>query len=290
MPHRSVHALLACLLLTAGCAGLGRTPAPAAPPLDGASDPVPVFYVLHVEGRHLPADILVNEVPIERIEADTISLATSQVNMWILPGRNRLRVRGRLAAGADPESAQLVVWLRRQQSSVDGVDGAENLARIEWRPSDPQAFFDQEDEFTADPAPPSVLWRQARPMSLDDESRSQATRLALTLEAALARRDRRTLAELLDFKVADVARAVYRSPADARAAQEEALSYLLEDRQLSVRSLDPGSLQFDLLAGGRVLRLSREGGPALQAERSQGGRFVMPLYVSNVGGRWVIAR
>lgn len=277
-------------LLLAACAGVQ----PGAPPLSSAPEPAtpatPVYYVLHVEGRHLPADVLVNEVPIERVEPDSISTATTQVNMWIVPGRNRLRVRGRLAPGADPAEAQLVVWLRRQQASVDGLDGAENVARIEWRPSDPLAYFDQQDEFTADPAPPSELWRRARPVSLNGNTRAEVTRLALVLEQALARRDRRAIADLLDFKIADVARAVYRSPADARAAQEEALSYLLDDRDFSVQSLDPGSLQFELAAGGRLVRLSREGRPALQAQRAQGGQFLLPLYVSNVEGRWVIAR
>jgi hypothetical protein len=49
-------------------------------------------------------------------------------------------------------------------------------------------------------------------------------------------------------------------------------------------------VDFDLAAGGRLVRLTRAGLPALQGQRSQGGRFLLPLYASNVGGKWVIAR
>jgi hypothetical protein len=289
------------LTLVLGCAGVpGRPtaglplpPAERAPPAAAAAEPV--YYVLHIEGRRLPAEVLVNEVPIERVEPDSVSTATTQVNMWIVPGRNRLRVRGQAAPGTDPGAAQLVVWLRRQQASLDGdgtgdsEGGNRNVARIEWRPSDPRAYFDQSSEFLADPAPPSELW-QALPVRLDGDTRDAVTRLALSLEQALASRDRLAIAALLDFKTADIARTVYRSPADARASQQESLDLLLDDRSFAVTRLDPGSIDFDLAAGGRLVRLTRAGLPALQGVRSQGGRFLLPLYASNVGGKWVIAR
>jgi hypothetical protein len=284
-------------VLATGCAG-PSAPAPTvlvlppAEPVPVPPETEPVYYVLHIEGRRLPAEVLVNEVPIERVEPDSVATATTQVNMWILPGRNRLRVRGRAAPGTDPGAARLVVWLRRQQASLDGDGGGSdrNVARIEWRPSDPRAFFDESSEFLADPAPPSELWRRARPVNLDGDTRDAVTRLALSLEQALASRDRQAISALLDFKTADIARTVYRSPADARAAQRESLDLLLEDRSFVVTRLDPGSVDFDLAAGGRLVRLTRAGLPALQGQRSQGGRFLLPLYASKVGGTWVIAR
>lgn len=293
-------ALLLLLTTIGACASAPPTAAPAPvvralPPAEPVPVPPaapPVYYVLHVEGRRLPAEVLVNEVPVERLDPDGVSTATTQVNMWILPGRNSLRVRGRATSGTNLEEAGLVVWLRRQQASLDGEgDGRpENVARIEWRPSDPRAYFDQSSDFLAEPAPPSELWKRARPVSLDDDTRDAVTNLALSLEQALARRDRPAIAALLDFKTADIARTVYRSPADARAAQEESLELLLEDRDFVLSRLDPGSINFDLAADGRLVRLSRAGLPALQGERSQGGRFLMPLYASLVGGKWVIAR
>src|SRR5688500_10216130 len=95
--------------LLSGCARLRsavRADPGAGPGPRLASAEDPIFYVLHVDARGLPGEILINDVPVERVEADNLATATAQVNMWIAPGRNSLRVRGHLKddVGGDAEA------------------------------------------------------------------------------------------------------------------------------------------------------------------------------------------
>src|SRR5688500_2013299 len=200
--------------LRSGCAGLG---APArsvggggggpGPRLASADDPI--FYVLHVDARGLPGEILINDVPVQQVEADNLATATAQVNMWIAPGRNTLRVRGHLTEALETEAPSLTVALRRQRASADGTEGAETVMRLDFRPADPLAPFDQTREFQADPAPPSQLFQTANAVPLDDATRRDVTAVARELEQALARRDPDRAIALLQWKAMDVARAVY---------------------------------------------------------------------------------
>jgi hypothetical protein len=281
--------------LLGGCAVLRPRPAAVVPGANGprlATADAPVYYVLQVDARGFPAEILLNDVPVERLDADNLSQATAQVNMWVAPGRNSLRVRGQLQRPAEHESPTLTVQLRRQSAGADGTAGAEVVVRIDVRPGDPFAPFDERREFVADPAPPSQLFQVARPGKLDDSARAGVTKAALELEQALSRRDPDIASAILSWKAIDIARAQYLPPEDARLNQRETLASVLEDPEFAIDPLpaDPGRLSFDHLAGGRLIRVSRQGLPAIQARLSQGGRFVLSLYAANVEGRWRVVR
>jgi hypothetical protein len=282
------------LWLGAGCAPLRPKPtsmAPASGPRLASAD-APVYYVLHVDARAVPAEILLNDVPVEQLGVDNLSSATAQVNQWIAPGRNTLRVRGRLQGPLDTGGPALTVQLRRQSASADGDHGAEPMVRVGLRPRDAWAPFDECHEFEADPAPPHQLFQAARPMKLDDSARAGVTKAALELEQALDRRDPDVALSLLTWKAVDIARAQYLPAEDARSTQRETLANVLEDPEFAIDPLppDPANLSVDHLAGGRLIRVSRQGRPAIQARLSLGGRFVLPLYAANIDGAWRVVR
>ena len=298
-PLRRRSTLLAlgggALWLGTGCGSLRPRASTAVAPPAGprlASADSPVYYVLHVDARAVPAEILLNDVPVEQLGPDNLSSATAQVNQWIAPGRNTLRVRGRLQGPMDTEGPALTVQLRRQSASADGNQGAEPMVRVGLRPRDAFAPFDECHEFQADPAPPHQLFQAARPMKLDDGTRAGVTKAALELEQALARRDPDVALSLLTWKAVDIARAQYLPADDARNSQRETLTNVLEDPEFTIDPLppDPANLSFDHLAGGRLIRVSRQGRPAIQARLSLGGRFVLPLYTANIDGAWRVVR
>ena len=278
-----------------GCAAKRPHAVAGLPPVAGArlaSADDPIFYVLHIDARGLPGEILINEIPVERVEADNIAIATAQVNMWIAPGPNTLRVRGHLQHAVDQEEPSLTVILRRQNASADGTEGAEIVMRLDFRPADPHAPFDQVREFQADPAPPSQLFQLARPVPLDEATCRGVTGVAQQLEHALARRDPDTAVGLLEWKAMDVARSLYLPPAEARASQRDTLANVMEDPDFKIDPLpaDPALLSFEHLADGRLIRVSRQGLPAIQAHLSLGGRFVLAVNVAQVGGAWRVVR
>jgi hypothetical protein len=296
---RSAAVALAATALAVGCASVMRPTGPAPPPVRTASPEAPIYYVVHVEGRGLPAEVTLNGVPVAAVDADARATATAQVNMWVRPGSNLLGVRGHLdrAVGHDNSPPGLSVRLWRGRSTIEGESGTQVLVRIGWIPpkgtgsrASPPAPFEHSQSFTADPAPPSELWPQARAVALDAGTRSAVSALALSLEQALRRKDAEAAAALLDWKTTDVARALYQPAAEAQAYQRETLQNVLADRAFAIEALDPGGLSFDSFADGHLVRLSRKSGPALQARLSEGGRFVMQLYAANVAGRWIIVR
>jgi hypothetical protein len=129
-------------------------------------------------------------------------------------------------------------------------------------------------------------------MKLDDSARAGVTKAALELEQALDRRDPDVALSLLTWKAVDIARAQYLPAEDARSTQRETLANVLEDPEFAIDPLppDPANLSFDHLAGGRLIRVSRQGRPAIQARLSLGGRFVLPLYAANIDGAWRVVR
>jgi hypothetical protein len=301
--RRRRPALLPALALAlGGCAAARSAPAilmsPGAPPGGPArlaSPEAPVYYVLHIEGRGLSAEATLNGVPVGAVEADARSTATVQLNAWVGPGANSLQVRGRLLpsparpAAANGSGPALAVRLWRGASTMAEAEGNEVLVQIDWRPP-AAAAFEQARVFTADPAPPSELWPHARPVALDAGNRGALAALAVSLEQALRRRDAGAAAALLSWKTTDLARARYQPADEAQTQQRDILENLLADRDFAIEPLDPAALGYDSYAGGRVVRLSRPAGPALQARLSQGGRFLLPIYAAHVDGRWTIVR
>ena len=279
------------LLLTVACA-LPRRPAapaasPEAPPPAPPAEVEPVFYSLVVESRELGADVYLNDILVERVDPDDRATLSSGVNLWIVPGANRLELRSRkLHARAGAQHVVRVRISRRGAESPAEVV----LTDVNLAVADPSADFAETRTFQAEPAPPAQLWLQARPLTLDEPTRTAGAALVRDLERAFHRRDLAAVEQLLEWKTVDTARAGFRAAGAARAAQRESLEGLFEDQGYVVDHFTPEALQFELRAGGRLLSIARPSGPVLQVRLSQGGRFRLPVLVANIGGTLRIVR
>jgi hypothetical protein len=276
-----------------GCAGKAPPlakpatppPAPAAPP--AAVEIAPVFYTLVVEARDLGADILLNDVLVESVDPADRATLSSGINVWVQPGENRLDIKSRAGHGRGPEHG-LRVRVGRQRADAPGRKDL--LADLNVQLPQPDAAFAEAGVFRADPAPPAELWAKARPLTLDAATRTEAARLVRALERALYRRNVVETAALLEWKTLDTARAGFQDPALARAAQQESLEALFADPGYIVDHFTPELLEFELAGGGRLVRINRPGGPAVQVRLSQGGRYRLPVLAANIGGTFRIVR
>ena len=297
LASRPPHRWLALAALAAVLGACASKPAPSQPPgvaavgaattAAAAGEASPVFYSLVVESRDLGADIYLNDLLIESVDPADRATLSSALNLWVQPGQNRLEIRSSSEHARSGAQHMLRVRITRRSADVTRED---TLADFNLVTPDPNTHFAETRTFAADPAPPSLLWTQAKPLQLDDATKKAAEALARDLERAFARKDVDGAAKLLDWKTSDAARAAFRDPELARSNQRESLQSLFEDAGYVVDFLTPENLRFELRAGGRLLSVARPTGPALQARLSQGGRFRLPLLIANVGGVFQIAR
>ncbi|HEY0711760.1 MAG TPA: hypothetical protein VGF45_03745 [Polyangia bacterium] len=291
LPRRTFVTGLPLVALAAGCATLvrqpGRSPSgPAAPP--SASPTIaPVYYTLSLEGRDLGAEIFLNDVLIDTLDAAERATASTTINAWVTGGTNQLRVRSMPGhVGAHPP----VVQARVGKRGADDLGTPELLTTLQIAPPRPDAVADQSTTFKVDPAPPTELWPRAESLRLDGDARAAAGNLTRDLERAFAARDPGRVMALLGRKTADVARASFRDQELARTTLRVLLDTLFSVPGFTKDFLTPEALVFDLCANQRLLRVARPTGPALQIRLSQGGRYRLPLLFAKIDGAWTIAR
>jgi hypothetical protein len=283
--------LLALALLGPGC--LVPRPAqqqalPLAPKPGVPVEISPIFYTLAVEARGFGADVFLNDVLVESLDPAERAIWSSGVNLWVVPGENRLRVRSR---GIEhPVGPPQVVQVRLNRQRPEAAPASELLADLQLVPQKPEVSFDETRTFRAEPAPPAQLWAKAEPLTLDEATRAAGSRLVRELERAFDRRDLDAATALLDWKTTDMARAGFREATLARDAQRETLDNLFQDPGYIVDHFTPEALQFELCAGGRLLRITRPTGAVLQVRLSQGGRFLLPVIAAKIGGEFRIVR
>jgi hypothetical protein len=292
LARRSLLTGLPALALAAGCATIVRRPSPttatsSAPPPGPATSATPVFYTLSLEGRDLGAEIFLNDVLVDTLDAAERASASTAINPWVTPGTNQLRIRSLVSQpGAHPP----VVQARVGKRGADDLGTPEQLATLQIAPAGPDAVVDQTTTFKVDPAPPAELWTRAEVLRLDGDARAAAGNLARALERAFASRDAAAVATLLGWKTADIARASFRDQELARTTLREQLDTLFTDPAYTMDFLTPEALVFELCANQKLLRVARPTGPALQIRLSQGGRYRLPLLMAKVDGAWTIAR
>jgi hypothetical protein len=279
-----LHALACAKVQPPKTAAVTAAPAkPAAQVIETA----PVFYSLMVESHDLGAEILLNDILIESVDPADHATLNSAINLWILPGENRLDIRS-----AHDRARAGVQHMLRVRVGRRGIDAAHDdvLADFNLVTPDAAATFAETRLFKADPAPPANLWTHAKPLTLDDATRATAAGLVRDLERTFDRRDAKAAAALLEWKTVDGALAAFRDPDLARANLSDSLQNLFEDAGFIVDHVNPETLQMELRAGGRLLSVARPTGPALQVRLSQGGRFRVPILIGNVDGVLRIVR
>ena len=283
---------LAPLLLALACASkpppARPTAVPPAPaPAPAPAETAPVFYSLVVESHDLGAEVALNGLPVESVDPADHATLSSGINLWIVPGENRLDIRSTQARGRAGVQHVLRVRISRRDADAARDDV---LADFNLVTPDAAATFAETRTFRAEPAPPATLWAHARPLKLDDATRAAGAALVRDLERAFERKDVTAAAALLDWKTVDGARAAFRDPELARATLRESLQGLFEDAGYVVDRLNPETLQFELLAGDRLLGIARPWGAPVQARLSQGGRYSLPVMVANIDGTFRVVR
>jgi hypothetical protein len=271
-----------CLLATTAAAPAGRTP------VQGPQ------YLYQYEQTGLSILITVNEVDADEHGVESMHPSGGgPLNMWLRPGKNSLRVRGKVVKdGKDkerPPKLELSIW------SQVGDDRAtrKTVARLAWpSPGAVPATVDQELTFVPQPPPPSELWSRAEVVKLDAAARAAIVGFVAELHAAFARRDVERVMALTELRDLDLARCLYIPGDRVRKHRRDDMEEEIRNVWRSgwkIRPLERADLVLDLVEGGRLVAVTARGKPAISIDMGE-AKFEMPVYVARVGGKWVLGR
>ncbi len=249
------------------------------------------IFTLEAESRAVDVRMDVNDVPLWLNTGEDYASQSRQINPWILPGRNTVRLAIDWPAGVSFQPGRARIELRIGSHCGDrSGGGAQTLAQRVWPTARDETYPAATSlEFEVPKPPPSRLWSQASPIVLTPPVQAEIAALAGRFHAALAGRDVERAAELLDFRCVDVAQTCYTPSGEARRAQRESLEAFLAEAD-SPEPLYPDTLELHPVARGRVIWVTRpDRAPAIEWA-ADGCASRIHLYVAPIGGAWTIVR
>ncbi len=276
---------------------------------------MPKFFMLKIEKSSVLLELTINGAPLV-LPAEKGDIDNAEaLNPWIKPGKNVLNIyltwpdevpyqpdlahcKLHLEAleegqGMGNSGSPLVdfVWPIPPKSSDIPTDPAEPEHPVP--PPEQTEYYPYEIaiEFSVNQAeaPPSRLWQEAMPIPWKDKE--EITHRLTILHKALDQKDIKTTTRLLDFKAVDAGSTQYMSPDEARQSQKEFFEFLFEIEDWGMEALEPGNLDFHLLADDRILLVSGSGmTPALRSKDSTKPQLLLPVYFALIENVWLIVR
>ena len=243
-------------------------------------------YVVQYDLRGLSAEITVNDAPVDDYFGPlSVTHGGGGVNMWLRPGKNRLRVHGKAAAGGGPPKAEVSVWVEDESRG----SARKTVASLTWPPPGaPTTSIDETITFQADPAPPSTLWSRAQPITLDDAARAAIIKVATDLHRAFATKDIKKVMAMTEERDAEMARCFYQPIEATRKDRRDDLKERIRGIWKPA-PIHPEQIELTPIEDRLLVAVTSKGQPVIHIGMGAAA-FVLPIYVAHVDGQWVIAR
>lgn len=253
---------------------------------------MPTYYAMKLIKENVALRLEVNDVPLilwphtQRIER------AEQLNSWIEPGPNEMRVV--LDRPADTSGqAQVELHLDPLQTGERVPSGAP-LAVFRWPPAktdEEQYPFETVLPFVAIDAPPSDFWRQAEPIDWTPQARQEVLDIFLSLHGALGRRDLSAAARLLMYRSVDIHKANYISEQEPGSDLKDYLGLFFDAPRWEIAPVDVDSLNPHLVARRRLVWVTdAEEQDPLRSKPGTRPGMVLPVYFAPVDGKWTVVR
>ena len=256
--------------------------------------PSSFLYVIAVESHSLNFQILLNDVPVKKVQEDRFVNSQVNVNQWIVEGTNVLEVRLGLPAGGGRE-AQAGNSRSFQLRLLGGEHGRvpdpkEALVEFIWdaaaQPLGEPMTTVFTKEFQAEISFGRWLWQDCPPAPLTESDKREIVQQVRKIHRALLDRDVSALTQLLKFNSEEMARAMDIEEEMLVTGQSQFFSSLFESDGWQVASVEEPSLVFKPVAGGRLVEVTQAGGQPLLRGESSGAQYAMSFLFGRVGGAW----
>ncbi|MCW7487845.1 hypothetical protein [Leptospira meyeri] len=246
------------------------------------------YYIITYKNYSVNLEINVNGYDVRDGSSNEDSSGQADINYWILPGKNKIKIRltGRKGKQEDKESlskeAEVKLVLgQKGQFPDEGIP----LKHFQW-PSQTQTNLGEWTELEFDPPfyPPSKLWKQAEPISLTKEKESSAIEFATEFTKTLNTKDPKKILSMIQFRAQDTSEVRYYPYVET----DELKS--IKDMTKAIGSswkLDTKNIKFSLLCNNQILSITdQKGEPIINSKKGAS----IPLYLSWMNGKWVIVR
>ncbi|MCG6150448.1 hypothetical protein [Leptospira bandrabouensis] len=244
------------------------------------------YYIITYKNYSVNLEINANGYEVKGGSSNEDSSGQADINYWILPGKNKIKIRlserkGKQKEGLSKEAEVKLVLGQKGQFPDEGIP----LKHFQW-PDQTHANLGEWTELEFDPPflPPSQLWKQAEIISLTKEKETSAIEFATELTKTLNTKDPKKILSMVQFRAQDTSEVRYYPYVEA----EELKS--IKDMIKAIGSswkLDTNNIKFTLLCNNQILNVTdHKGEPILTSKKGAS----IPLYLSWIAGKWVIVR
>lgn len=248
------------------------------------------YYNLVYSKMGLIGSIEFNGMPIlPESKMDDVS-GQIDLNVWILPGVNKIKVKGLRKKKEDVVSPRIKAILYLGQRGQFPDEGRK-IAAFEWEEGkETQVKLPLEEEISFTPAeiPPSDLWNLAEEIQLTAEDKDQIQKLIADLFNGFQKKDEKKLLQLMEFRTKEFARARYVSPEEEIKDLKKGIQGILKSVGGKLDKLELNDLQYQLIANKKVVSVFTKTGKSPIESNKIG--FSVPLFLSKIQGEWVLSR
>ncbi|GIW72596.1 MAG: hypothetical protein KatS3mg102_2138 [Planctomycetota bacterium] len=217
------------------------------------------------------------------------------INQWLRSGTNALTVL--VSAPTDPELAAVGARLRAEVFLHDSASPTPRPARVLARFRWPQEGLAESYPYAAriafelPQAPPVRLWAEAEPIAaLGPQDRGAILEQTRALASAIAERRYEQAWRLVAYRYEEEARASGLELARLREQVLQQYAMIAEQPGCRLLALPEEDLELELVAGRRLVLVSRRRHPEAIAFEDALGAWRIGVYFARLGGHWVIAR
>jgi hypothetical protein len=264
------------------------TSAAAAPTVEKLTAKLPatqlrLFSLVYVCGTGVVGEVRFNDMPAVRCAGKHLGGSSAEVQGWLLPGENRIDVTLTKMEGTEDEP----LLIRLHGLAEPGFpDDKNELLRVSIKKGTPPGARAYVFQLPEKQTPPALLWKKAEVMTTVSDADKKALReFAATWLTAMQKGDAATVRKFVTFGMEERARTTYSDPKEILASIDQMLPEM--KKAFATAKLAP-TLEYTLVGGGRVVRITRPGGePPIYAKNAD-GEAALPVSAAKIDGRWTL--
>lgn len=223
---------------------------------------------------------------LETINGEPKTSAITSLNGLIMPGANTLEILldTTLNKGFKfPKKATFDLF-----PFVASPQSEDSLAiwTYSYKDSPQQPSFPAKLTFTfeVDDLPPSLFWKEAEELALDEATKEEIKQVILDIHTAIARKDTAAFFSLFDYQIDEVIRYYYHNDLFKENWKQNIHTRL---QSINLQPLDPSQYDYHLLAGGKIIYVEADGQSPV---RTLTGRGKIPILLGKVDGKIRLVR
>lgn len=256
-------------------------PAPQGPPKEG-------YYIITYKNYGINLEINVNGYDVRDGSSNEDSSGQADINYWILPEKNKIKIRLTERKGKQKENtglskeAEVKLFIgQKGQFPDEGI----LLENFQWPTSTNDRLGEwKEMEINTTVVPPSQLWKQAETITLSKEKESSILTFAKEFTKTLNSKDAKQILTWIQFRAQDTSEVRYYPYIEAD--ELKSISGMTKAIGSSWK-LETKDIRFSLICNNQIVSVTNKKGEPIIASKKGAA---IPLYLSWIGGKWVIVR